>query len=177
VSGRAGDRLVDWLFTHRVGGKVISQETRVDPARFAENEFPVFCRKCDYALRGLPDGHCPECGTEFQRGRLLVEQYVLRTRSLSTRLGRFAVRCFLGGAGIGTLAFLVLCVVYLVHARNPSGLPNLDVLGFELQVAQYAMCSASVVFLIGFVTLLAALLRNGQKRRRVLAAIGDPDRE
>lgn len=49
---------------------------RVDPNRFSEDEFPVVCPKCDYALRGLPDGRCPECGTEFDRGRLLVQQYV-----------------------------------------------------------------------------------------------------
>ena len=175
MTGRARDRLVRWLFTHRVGGKVVSPETQVDPARFSEDEYPVFCRKCDYALRGLPDGRCPECGTEFQRGRLLVEQYILRTRSLRTRLGRFALRCLVAGAGVGTLAWLVLCVMYLVLARSPGGLPKLDVLRIELRVVLYAFYLAFAVVSVGFVSLLVAIGRNRQKRRRVLEAIGGAD--
>jgi hypothetical protein len=48
----------------------------VDADRFPEDEFPVYCPKCDYLLRGLRDERCPECGTPFDRGRLLVQQYV-----------------------------------------------------------------------------------------------------
>jgi len=33
----------------------------------------VFCPRCRYNLRGLPDGHCPECGERFERQRLLVD--------------------------------------------------------------------------------------------------------
>lgn len=48
---------------------------RVDPAAFEEDEYPVHCLNCGYALRGLPDGLCPECGKEFSRSLLLVEIY------------------------------------------------------------------------------------------------------
>ena len=58
-------------------GEMIPPEARVDPEAFSEEEFPVFCPDCDYLLRGLPDGRCPECGRYFERGRLLVEQYAI----------------------------------------------------------------------------------------------------
>ncbi len=57
------------------GTKVIPRDARVDPAEFPEDEFPVYCPKCHYLLRGLPDGRCPECGDPFDRGRLLITQY------------------------------------------------------------------------------------------------------
>lgn len=57
---------------------LIPADTRVDPELFPENEFPVVCPKCDYLLRGLPGNTCPECGSSFDRGRLLVEQYVIK---------------------------------------------------------------------------------------------------
>ena len=49
-------------------------DARADISRLPENQFPIWCPKCDYLLRGLPDGRCPECGTEFERARLLVQQ-------------------------------------------------------------------------------------------------------
>jgi hypothetical protein len=77
----------------------------VDPGRLAEAEFPVICPQCAYLLRGLPDGSCPECGRPFERGRLLVQQYVHEfgsrawARSVS---GRIAAACR------GTMAVCVL---------------------------------------------------------------------
>ncbi len=59
------------------GLREIPPDARVDPDPFPEDEFPVVCPKCGYSLRGLPDGRCPECGRAFERGRLLVEEYVL----------------------------------------------------------------------------------------------------
>lgn len=50
---------------------------RVDPSAFSDDEFPVWCPECDYLLRGLLSNRCPECGHGFDRGRLLVSQYVL----------------------------------------------------------------------------------------------------
>ncbi len=55
-----------------------SPDFRVDPAFFPEDEFPIFCLKCKYELRGLPDGRCPECGEPLDRSRQLVECCVLR---------------------------------------------------------------------------------------------------
>lgn len=51
-------------------------ELRVDPACFPEQEFPTVCLRCAYRIVGPVSGRCPECGQEFERGRLLVELYV-----------------------------------------------------------------------------------------------------
>lgn len=66
-------RILDWPMC----GLVIPPGTRVDPDTFPEEEFPTWCLKCEYSLRGLTDNRCPECGTEFDRGQLLVREYVL----------------------------------------------------------------------------------------------------
>jgi len=67
-----------WRLLNRplFGTKVIPPNARVDPSLFSEEDFPVYCPKCDYPLRGLVDPRCPECGEPFDRGRLLVLQYV-----------------------------------------------------------------------------------------------------
>ena len=67
-------RLLRYRIAYR---RIIPPEARVDPSLFPEEEFPVLCSKCNYLLRGLPESRCSECGREFDRGRLLVEQYVL----------------------------------------------------------------------------------------------------
>lgn len=38
-------------------GRILSRPTRRVPGR---------CRKCQYSLRGLAGGKCPECGTKFE---------------------------------------------------------------------------------------------------------------
>jgi hypothetical protein len=38
--------------------------------RSFHSEYPPFCRKCGYSLRGLPEARCPECGTEFPSDRV-----------------------------------------------------------------------------------------------------------
>lgn len=67
---------------------VIPRGTQVDPACFPDDEYPVYCLQCGYALRGLPDGRCPECGNEFARGHLLVEQYARFRRPKTDRYRR-----------------------------------------------------------------------------------------
>lgn len=71
-------------------GAVIPPETRVDPSRFSEDEFPVSCPQCEYELRGLSGECCPECGRPFDRGRLLVEQYLLCRDLPLSAIGKFA---------------------------------------------------------------------------------------
>ena len=51
------------------GTFVVPKNARVDPAVFPEEEFPIYCLKCGYLLRGLPDGPCPECGRSCYRKR------------------------------------------------------------------------------------------------------------
>ncbi len=53
---------------------------RIDPAEFPEDVLPVWCMQCGYELRALPEPRCPECGTPFDRGELLVEQYARMRR-------------------------------------------------------------------------------------------------
>ena len=67
--------------------------TCVDPAAFPEDDYPIYCLRCGYNLHGLPDGRCPECGDEFARGHLLVEQYV-RMRLPSSHGRRRTARRF-----------------------------------------------------------------------------------
>ncbi len=68
--------------------EVIPRGTRVDPADFPEDEYPVRCLKCGYDLHGLADGRCPECGEAFERGMLLVETYARRRKPKRGRVRR-----------------------------------------------------------------------------------------
>lgn len=96
------------------GTRVIAQDARADVSRLSEDEFPIWCPKCDYLLRGLPDGRCPECGTEFERGRLLVQQYVhqwsetLRRRTTS---GKWAVRTAWVGLTVIAVGYLGIIIM------------------------------------------------------------------
>lgn len=110
-----------WLNRPLFGTRVISPDARVDPAGFPEDEFPVECPKCSYLLRGLSDARCPECGEPFDRGRLIVEQYV-RQRALNVwehgPVGRWAIR-----VSIGVLVFYFLWSLgtYAVYRWNLIG--------------------------------------------------------
>jgi hypothetical protein len=73
---KSAQRIWEFLNQPLFGTKVIPRNARVDASLFSEEEFPVYCPKCKYQLRGLPDSRCPECGEPFERGRLLVLQYV-----------------------------------------------------------------------------------------------------
>jgi len=76
---------------------VIPPETRVDPARFPETGFPVHCPACEYQLQGLAGHRCPECGRAYERGRLLVEQYLLQQGTPLPPMGKLArTGCLVG---------------------------------------------------------------------------------
>lgn len=72
----------------KLGG--IPRGTQVDPSHLPEDEFPIQCLRCGYGLRGLPDGHCPECGERFSRGHLLVELYVRCRRPRTDKRARIS---------------------------------------------------------------------------------------
>lgn len=76
---RPPDGLFDRLM-RRIDG--IRKGTALDTEQFPERDYPVQCLECGYALQGLPDGRCPECGHAFVRGELIVETYarVMRPR-------------------------------------------------------------------------------------------------
>jgi hypothetical protein len=173
------------LFRPILGTRVIPPGASVPPEAFPEDEYPIFCSRCDYQLRGLTGSCCPECGTGFDRGRLLVDQYA---RERAHRLwehgpvGRWAARL--------SVAILVLCAMYIVGmgliAWAAERLGNRNVRPTARQVDQW---TARLVVLndlawwgqlLALVTLLCCLLavarswrRNRRLRERVLEWLPD----
>jgi hypothetical protein len=99
---------------------IIPADARVDPAGFPDKSFPVLCPDCRYLLRGLSGNACPECGGTFDRGRLLVEQYVMRPDTcLFARHGRLGRLLLAAGLviSIGSLGFLALMNVLVTKGR------------------------------------------------------------
>jgi hypothetical protein len=94
--------------------------TTVEPAEFPEDEYPVRCLQCGYDLRRLADGRCPECGTEFRRGLLLVEEYVYGRRPKKQRWSVLARGCT--GLVVASGAFPLLMAIGLVLATRVPGL-------------------------------------------------------
>ncbi|MCH7885371.1 MAG: hypothetical protein IIC01_08985 [Planctomycetes bacterium] len=105
------------IFRYRIAfGRIIPPNARANPAQFSEAEFPIVCPKCDYLLRGLTVPRCPECGRDFDRGRLLVEQYVIEGGlGRKGRVSKFAKWCMYFTAivifamfGVGFLLWFLL---------------------------------------------------------------------
>lgn len=65
------------ILVHPFVGGMLPRKGRVNPDLFPENDYPTWCLKCGYLLRGLKENRCPECGQEFDRGHLLVKEYVV----------------------------------------------------------------------------------------------------
>jgi hypothetical protein len=91
----------DWL-------SIPTPNARVHPALFPEADYPVFCMRCGYDLRGLSEQRCPECGEQFERGQLLVEQYVRCRRPHSDLRYRLARR-------IGRLGWVLIIGAITAH--------------------------------------------------------------
>lgn len=111
-------RLLRWLWKNEVGNyrraRWIRRETsRLNPDLFDPDEVPVICLECGYELRGPAEGECPECGTSYDRGKLLVRIYLKNEAVKRSRLQHWGRR--LGGAGTGlmVLALAAPGAVYL----------------------------------------------------------------
>ena len=172
-----------WRFLHKplLGTRVIPPDARADCSKLSEEEFPVFCTKCDYQLRGLPDGNCPECGKPFERARLLVEQYVRtwggsiwrRTIWRRTMSGRIAYWCFVvfvvcGALYLVTIALLMAWAIWASRQVTPP----LAGFGSTLRWVQrlfFALLIATPVSLAVFVPIVFGQMRH--KRHRVLDAV------
>lgn len=70
------------------GSKDVPTDASVDPTLFPEKEYPVYCPKCTYRLSGLHEQRCPECGTPYNLGKLIVHQYCLFPESILWKLSR-----------------------------------------------------------------------------------------
>ena len=160
------------------GTRVIPRDARVDPALFADAEFPIYCRACEYNLRGLPDGPCPECGTPFERGRELVASYVTNPlgRWWRTPHGRWLIRfTVLGMIAMGLELGNSIPYWILLWRSDQTGAPpprygsniaaGLRYLGYGLEVTAFlaVLCCLFLVY--------RGFKRIADKRRRVIAAI------
>jgi len=172
-------------FLHRdlLSGRVMPRKVAkasVDPNPFPEEQFPLYCPKCGYLLRGLPDGRCPECGTSFERGRLLVEQYVLRHGGPGwrlTRMGRWIARLvvcgfllhFLGQAG------LYVTLRWMKTQDTPAKLSA--ALETLFTVSRWTQAASGLALLLWFaagILVAVRIWRNASKRRRILDALQNP---
>jgi len=161
------------------GTFVVPKDARVDPTLFSEEDFPVFCPKCRYSLRGLRDGLCPECGQPFERGVLLVRQYVFEWGEplwRRTRLGRVSRWCVIGGlicVSILFLAFLGICLASLLILAT-RGFPPPQEEALHEQTFRFVwacMPFPFVALLLGGVLYGFCLRRHAGQRRAVIAAI------
>lgn len=173
-------RIAEMLRRPLFGTRVIPREARVDPALFPEEEFPIYCGRCGYNLRGLPDGPCPECGTPFDRGRDLVLSYVRFPlgKWWKTSSGRWLIRFLIVGMMAVALE-LGRAIPYwflLWRAEQTGGPP--PKYGGELTAALwYAAYAFQVIGFLAVCCCIFVMYRGfrqiADKRRRILAAISD----
>lgn len=167
-----------WLNKPLFGTRVIPKDAVVDATAFSEDEYPVHCTKCGYLLRGLEDGLCPECGTFFERGRLLVVQYFQSWKGPAWRdsaTGRWSQRL----ATMGT-------VLIIAGALGVLGLkwasPTVQLSLTQAGSRNYVVIAFLGTFAIGYITLMISGLLTARtyppdakkKRRAIKTAIFDP---
>lgn len=158
------------------GTKVIPADARVDPSLFSEEEFPVHCAKCEYLLRGLPGAICPECGTPFDRGRLLVQEYVDLKRKgyFYRRYSRWLWAIVIG-------YYLVRFGAHRVHALILNRLTTVSNPGAATTAIEHLallvrfMLVADLLMLVAFLVPIFLMLRQSRrlasKRKRIVSAI------
>lgn len=155
-------RLLSKLNRPLFGTLVIPAEARVDPQHFPDADFPVHCPHCDYLLRGLPEPRCPECGQPFDRGRLLVQQYVERQGSRERR------------RRLATLAIVILSLVLF----KPAGVMIGAALGASISTLDdYARVArwfemALLALICGWVAIdLRRWLKRSNQRQAILSRL------
>ena len=162
------------------GTRVLPKDAVVDPALFSEKEFPVRCTKCAYLLRALADGPCPECGTPFRRGRLLVRQYVQQWQGpiwQVTAAGRWSRRLFWIGLALILLSSIGFgSLKYLLPAGQPPATPAQVSSGIRFVVILLAVevVGFAMVFVSGVMTIWTYPRNARKKRRAIINAIFAP---
>lgn len=168
------------------GTRVIPAHARVPAAEFPEDDFPVFCPRCHYLLRGLPDSRCPECGEPFDRGRLLVDQYVRERDHHLWKRGGAGRRA--GRLAAATMALFILYILGThVAARWAAPLAQKITTPTAQQVSNWVdvietlhrlmwwVQAILLALLVSFVLIwIRAAHRNARKRQQVLKAIPIP---
>jgi hypothetical protein len=173
----SGKPLTGWrrLLRYRIAYKrIIPPEAHADPAIFPEEEFPIFCPKCNYLLRGLPDDRCPECGREFDRGRLLVEQYVLEYGKRRWRcVSKWAWRTWIAAVGLATFGELLVWFQVWAERRNPNVYLTTPTYFVSVFIA-IVVASCMIALVLGLVSgwlFLRWTRASRRKRRQVFDAI------
>lgn len=170
---------IRWLLgKDPVAGQTVGPDGVVDPASFPEDEFPVRCPRCNYLLRGLPDGRCPECGTAFERGRLLVAQYVLKPTWRSIPTGKWTDRLLSAGVLLWAFALgMAYALAQCAWARlTPvSAPPSADWLFAGIRSFLVVMLLATLVLLVGVALCMFQVHRHQIKRGRVLRSLRRSD--
>jgi hypothetical protein len=171
--GELRQRFRQWLGTRRAFGRTLTDESRADPDLLPEDEFPVWCSKCGYELRGLAQPRCPECGSEFDRGRLLVDQYVWKRGLKPTRLRRLA-----GWVGWLSLGFSLMPTVvilvgsWLLYMFSSGGPPSWTRSAWFDRIPYWIMSAYAVAMIVAFVAVVLYCLayRGMRKRGREVVA-------
>ena len=161
------------LLRHRPAyGGLIPPEAQVDPNLFPDDRYPVWCPDCDYLLRGLPDGRCPECGRSFEKGRLLVEQYVIEQgRRNWKRTSRWAKWTLVIGIALYFIAKVPLILMWLLSEQEKLNVQITRFL-FELMPLVLGMQAIGVLFfLISMVVSIILDSRTRKKCKQVFDAI------
>ena len=71
----------------------------------------MYCRKCQYDLKGLPEHRCPECGTAFDPTD--CSTYLTRQPDPTERKMTIAAIVILGALVLGVFGMIYYAVVYL----------------------------------------------------------------
>jgi hypothetical protein len=146
-------------------------DARVDPDQFPPDEFPVYCMQCGYDLRGLVEPRCPECGQAFDRGRLLVDQYVRCRRPRSDRRYRAGSRLSWVGCALMILLLAGWHAGWLLVVLEPGT-------GLAWRTLVDAWPAALLFFAAGYITsglmtVVAVVLKLGTlppaRKRRMVA--------
>jgi len=176
-------KIIETLNRPLFGTRVIPPGVAVPAVDFPEDEYAVFCPGCDYLLRGLASEQCPECGRPFNRGQLLVDQYVRERDHRVWKqggIGRWAGRIAAFVLGflliyIAAAHLAALCLPWLGRTMTKATARQVDAWVSLVQTAHELMWWGQLVLLAILLASvgvwLRAARRNARKRRRILDAL------
>jgi hypothetical protein len=178
-------RLTGLLQRPILGTRVVPRDARLNLNLLPEEEFPIVCEKCGYLLRGLPECRCPECGTDFDRGALLLRQYVHKwfdgmTRTTAT--GRVIRWLCWTGVALVVLNLTGLLAVGLGGQRVLKSTRRVSAMtlskGVEfLKLIEHLLWLIELLLLVCILAGLAwasnEIRKRLRKRRRVIEAVVD----